>query len=193
MPKDTFYNLNKEKQERIIACLKEVFKNKTIFEANVKEIVEKLDIARGSFYQYFEDLEDAYFMLLDLETVDIHKLFAKILQKNSYEVFSSLEEYGEQLRGILFLPENYSIYKNKYLYWTPDLEKEWKDYKRKQKSTHPNLEKREESLIQKEEMHFIKAVVHNLIQRMYLEEWSEEEFSIHFKQYLHWLKEGVKI
>ncbi len=49
MPKSTFYNLSDEKRERIIEVLMDTFKDKTIFDANVKEIVEKLNIARGSF------------------------------------------------------------------------------------------------------------------------------------------------
>ena len=78
MASETFYNLSEDKKERIINSLKKTFANKSIFEASVKEVVEDLNIARGSFYQYFEDLEDAYFMILDMETVDIHHLLSLI-------------------------------------------------------------------------------------------------------------------
>ena len=50
MPKEVFYNLAKEKQEKIIFVLKEEFKAKPFQKVNVKEIVEKAGIARGSFY-----------------------------------------------------------------------------------------------------------------------------------------------
>lgn len=83
IPKEVFYNLTKEKQEKIIFVFKEAFKAKPFQKVNVKEIVEKAGITRGSFYQYFENLEDAYFTILDKETVVIHKLFMKMfLLKN---------------------------------------------------------------------------------------------------------------
>lgn len=56
MAKDTFYNLNEEKQDRIFKVLKDEFESKPFNEVTVKSIVEKLSIARGSFYQYFTTL-----------------------------------------------------------------------------------------------------------------------------------------
>lgn len=193
MPKDTFYNLNEDKKDKIIEVLKETFKNKTIFDANVKEIVEKLNIARGSFYQYFENLEDAYFMILELETVDIHKLFIKILKENSLDLFKSLEIYGKELSNILFLPDNYSIYKNRFLYWTPELDKSLKNYKlKKDNENFIELSKKDKDFIKTDQMQFIKAVIHNLIQRNYLENWTKEVFLSNFNRYLEWLKGGIK-
>ncbi|MDO4662641.1 MAG: TetR/AcrR family transcriptional regulator [Tissierellia bacterium] len=193
MPKDTFYNLNKTKKDKIIEVLKETFKNKTIFDANIKEIVEKLNIARGSFYQYFENLEDAYFMILELETVDIHKLFIEILKENSLDVFKSLEIYGKDLSKILFLPDNYSIYKNRFLYWTPELDKSWQNYKLKKDSEKfIEINDKDKEFISTEQMQFTKAVIHNLIQRNYLENWTSDKFLINFNRYLKWLKGGIK-
>ena len=75
MAKDTFYNLNEDKQDKIFKVLKDEFESKPYNEATVKSIVEKLSIARGSFYQYFDDLEEAYFDVLFKETTDIRTLF----------------------------------------------------------------------------------------------------------------------
>ena len=129
MPSETFYNLSEDKKDRIVESLKKTFAKKSIFEASVKEVVEDLNIARGSFYQYFEDLEDAYFMILDMETVDIHHLFKKILKENDYDLFKSLDIYARDLSVILFEDENYSIYRNRFLYWTCNLENKWQRYK----------------------------------------------------------------
>lgn len=54
IPKEVFYNLTKEKQEKIIFVFKEAFEAKPFQKVNVKEIVEKAGIARSSFYQYFK-------------------------------------------------------------------------------------------------------------------------------------------
>ncbi len=183
MPKQTFYNLSEQKREKIIQVLKETFKNHPIFDANVKEIVEKLNIARGSFYQYFEDLEDAYFMILDTQTEDIHKIFIELLQKNDRDVFEALRQYGEEISKLIFTEDNYFLYKNRYLYWNAGLETGWNNYRSKNSSTISHFHT--------EEMEFTKAIVHNLIQRNFLNEWSREEFLEHYNQYIHWLKEGI--
>lgn len=67
----------------------------------MKEIVEKSGIARGSFYQYFENLGDAYFTILEKETVDIHALFMKIFAEKNNQFILVLEEYGTQVVEIL--------------------------------------------------------------------------------------------
>lgn len=187
MASETFYNLSEDKKERIIDSLKRTFTKKSIFEASVREVVEDLNIARGSFYQYFEDLEDAYFMILDMETVDIHHLFQKILRENKFDIFKSLEIYAKDLSQILFEEENYSIYKNRFLHWTCELEAKWQKYK-KEKSKNMDLE----NFYKDERIHFIKAVVHDLIERNYIEKWTREEFLDKFENYIAWLKGGIK-
>ena len=110
IPKEVFYNLTKEKQEKIIFVFKEAFEAKPFQKVNVKEIVEKAGIARSSFYQYFKNLEDAYFTILNKETVDIHKLFMKMF------LFEALIAHGHKIADILFDENTYMIYKNRYLY-----------------------------------------------------------------------------
>ena len=65
MPKQTFYNLSEDKRNLIDEVLKDEFSTKPFKDCNVKNIVERLSIARGSFYQYFDDLMDSYFYILD--------------------------------------------------------------------------------------------------------------------------------
>ncbi len=60
MPKETFYNLPEDKQETIIQALLEEFSDYSFAEASVSGIIDRAEIPRGSFYQYFSDLEDAY-------------------------------------------------------------------------------------------------------------------------------------
>lgn len=60
MPKQTFFNLPIEKQERIIDCAADEFAEHGYRTASVSRIVAAAGIAKGSFYQYFEDKEDLY-------------------------------------------------------------------------------------------------------------------------------------
>ena len=58
MPKETFLKLSKEKKEKIIKAAQKEFERVPIEEVSIKNIVENAEIARGSFYQYFESKED---------------------------------------------------------------------------------------------------------------------------------------
>jgi len=72
MPTEVFFNLKKEKQDRILnACLEE-FCSYRLEEAQVKRIIEKAQIARGSFYQYFNDIEDVFtFVFFNLKGKEV--------------------------------------------------------------------------------------------------------------------------
>jgi len=60
MPTKVFFNLKQEKQEKIFDAAVKEFSNYVFEKASIKRIVEDANIARGSFYQYFEDLEDVF-------------------------------------------------------------------------------------------------------------------------------------
>jgi AcrR family transcriptional regulator len=65
MPRDTFFNLSEEKRDKIIKAAKAEFTEHELFKSRVSNIIKNADIPRGSFYQYFEDLEDLYYFVID--------------------------------------------------------------------------------------------------------------------------------
>lgn len=75
MPKETFYHLNNKKREKVEKALENEFSRTTFEKASISKIVEEANIPRGSFYQYFEDKEDAIqyivekYILLEKETM----------------------------------------------------------------------------------------------------------------------------
>lgn len=68
MPTKTFYNLNKDRQQFIIDTAIEEFALHDYNSASVTRIVNKLKVAKGSFYRYFENKKDLYIYLLDFAT-----------------------------------------------------------------------------------------------------------------------------
>ncbi len=66
MPKDTFFNLSDEKRQHILNILLEEFAENDYKNVSVARIVNRAGIAKGSFYQYFEDKKDCYLFLLGL-------------------------------------------------------------------------------------------------------------------------------
>lgn len=65
IPKTTFYNLDSEKQQRIIDAALNEFSLRSYEEANISNIIKDAKIPRGSFYQYFEDKLDLYRYIFD--------------------------------------------------------------------------------------------------------------------------------
>ena len=66
MPKDTFYNLDNEKRSRVLDAALEEFGSRSFHQVTVSKIVEKADISKGSFYQYFESKKDLYRFLIKM-------------------------------------------------------------------------------------------------------------------------------
>lgn len=65
MPKQTFFNLQPDKQKRIIDASKKEFIENNFYDASINMIIKDAGISRGSFYQYFEDKEDLFIYLID--------------------------------------------------------------------------------------------------------------------------------
>ncbi len=58
MPKETFLKLPEEKKHKIIKAAKKEFERVPFEQTSIKNIANDAEIARGSFYQYFESKED---------------------------------------------------------------------------------------------------------------------------------------
>lgn len=63
MAKKTFHNLQDEKQRRFIEASLNEFADKPYDSASVTQIVNRLEIAKGSIYQYFIDKTDLWLYL----------------------------------------------------------------------------------------------------------------------------------
>jgi AcrR family transcriptional regulator len=68
MPKDTFFNLPDYKRNRILKIAIREFAENPYDVASISNIVREAGIAKGSFYQYFEDKQDLYRYLIELGT-----------------------------------------------------------------------------------------------------------------------------
>ena len=66
MPKQTFFNLDDKKKNRIIEAAIDEFSKNNFHKASVTNIIDKADIASGSFYQYFEGKEDLFKYIVEI-------------------------------------------------------------------------------------------------------------------------------
>jgi AcrR family transcriptional regulator len=65
MPKSTFFNLPEEKREKIMESAIDEFAQYSYQKGSINRIVERAEIAKGSFYQYFEDKKDLFKYILE--------------------------------------------------------------------------------------------------------------------------------
>lgn len=93
MPKETFFNLPEEKQNMICAAALEEFATHPFRHASVNRIVRHAGIAKGSFYQYFEDKADLFLYLLQKAGELKMRYLAPVLQNaQQYDFFTLLRE-----------------------------------------------------------------------------------------------------
>jgi len=101
MVSKTFTNLNEQKKSLITDALLNEFSNHSLATAQVSRIVKESGIARGAFYKYFDDLNDAYHYLYSYALKDIHQ---SIVTDSSQKLRP--DEYVEQVRD--FIEKSYS-------------------------------------------------------------------------------------
>ena len=79
MPKDTFFNLNGEKQEKVVRCAIAEFLTNGYEKGNIGAIAKNAGVAKGSMYQYFDNKQEL-FMYCVQWTVElmIHKVEVKV-------------------------------------------------------------------------------------------------------------------
>jgi AcrR family transcriptional regulator len=119
VPKITFFNLTPEKQEKMIEALKLEFSRAPLPEASIANIIKTAGVSRGSFYQYFEDKDDAFFFLLNIITTDIRQEFVHILQQNKGDLFKTMKNFFPL---IIQEEENFSFLRNAFLNMTYKIE-----------------------------------------------------------------------
>ena len=87
MPKDTFLNLSEDKKNKVINAAKKEFARVPIEEASIKNIVEEAEIARGSFYQYFESKEDLLKYILKSKSEEMDLFLKERLKETKGDIF----------------------------------------------------------------------------------------------------------
>ena len=60
MPRQTFFNLAEPKRARLMDALKAEFAARPYARASVDRVIAAAGVSKGSFYQYFENKDDAY-------------------------------------------------------------------------------------------------------------------------------------
>ncbi|HIW21836.1 MAG TPA: TetR/AcrR family transcriptional regulator [Candidatus Dorea intestinavium] len=88
MPKQTFYNLTKEKRQRLMEAIHLEFSRVPYDKVSINKIINTAEISRGSFYQYFEDKRDVLEYLLEEHQEKVLAEIEKCLKENGGDLFA---------------------------------------------------------------------------------------------------------
>lgn len=100
MPTPTFVRLPAARRNRLIAAAIAEFAERSYTEASLSRIARRSRIAKGSFYQYFEDKLDLYRYLLGDEAARRKRAFIGAIDFGG-EFWAAFEQFVE--RGMAFL------------------------------------------------------------------------------------------
>jgi len=105
LPTSTFFNLPQPKKERIIDAALDEFADHSYHQARVSNIVKKAGIAKGSFYQYFEDKKEIFKYIIDIMGEKKLKYLKDVIKKQAeMDFFDFLEELYKE--GINFAKDH---------------------------------------------------------------------------------------
>lgn len=200
MPKITFYNLPIEKREKLINAVKQEFSRVPLTQASISNIVKSARIPRGSFYQYFENKEDAFFYLLEERVKRNQSEVYFLLNKYNGDIFEMMIAFFEKV--ITEQDENRNFLKNLFLNMTYEVEHEFgrsfNGYEANQQFIQFESKVNTELLhiSNQEEFKYLMKILTSVLLRSIIEafskELSKEEAVRNFKLEITLLKRGLK-
>lgn len=130
MPKQTFYNLKPDKQDKVMKAIVKEFSRVPLSEALVANVVADANIPRGSFYQYFESIEEAFYYVLDNHSKEIKQNLIEQIRKNKGDLILAFLGSFKYVMDKVNDQNNIDYFKNVFLnldyktekYFTPNLE-----------------------------------------------------------------------
>jgi AcrR family transcriptional regulator len=202
MPKDTFFNLAKDKQERIMKAIIFEMGNHTYEHININAIIKDAQIPRGSFYQYFEDKDDMY------------NYFYRYIGEKKFAYWGPLLNFEIDMP---FMERFYQIYMKgiEFMLEYPDLVKAGKkiitsDYLTQNEKFKESMQiainlyakyialDQEKNRIRKDiDPNFLATILLEMLNRMTLEDYiqdkiSPESIEKHVKMLISLLEKGIK-
>lgn len=126
MPKELFFTIDKDKRERLIFISMDEFSENLFHDVSINQIVKRADIARGSFYQYFEDKEDLYFYIIHQTLSGKISEFTGLISEEEMDFFGIYRKLFSLNLQLLSDEKYEKFFKNLYLSMNYKLEKRFR-------------------------------------------------------------------
>ena len=123
MAKQTFLNLSEDKRNMVVNALKKEFSRVPLKDALVSNIIIDAKIPRGSFYQYFNDIEDAFYYIIGEYSKDIKRKLLEYLEKNKGDIILSYRELYLYILNVIDNPDDKEYFENIFFNMNYEIEK----------------------------------------------------------------------
>lgn len=204
MPTGTFFNLPEEKRERLIQGAMEEFVQVPLYKASVSNIILNAGISRGSFYQYFEDINDLYYYLVGLFQQNTRRLLRKSLREKKGDFVEGWALFGNKYIRSILKDKKVGFYKNMYLNMNYKLNRkvnaflvnveetsDEKPYQDIVKEIDLNTLRINDESEVNDILNFCLNMMNQTIIESFYMNWSTEETQNKFMTRLDWIAEGV--
>lgn len=111
MPTSTFFNLPEDKKNKILKAANKEFERVPIEQVSIKNIVESVEIARGSFYQYFEDKEDLFQYIMSAKMGNMQNKLIEMIEHENGNIINIFINMYEYLIKIVKIKKNNKFFK----------------------------------------------------------------------------------
>lgn len=112
MIKKTFLNLPTEKRGRIIREVKKEFAEHPVEKISINRIIQRANISRGSFYQYFDDKADLVTVVTGEFSDYMYNVISGSMEKSGDDVFQLPIDMFNGIMNFVQRGNNFAIYKN---------------------------------------------------------------------------------
>lgn len=112
MIKKTFLNLPSKKRERIICEVKREFAEHPVDKISINRIIQRANISRGSFYQYFDDKNDLITVVTGEFSDYMYDVISKSMEESQGDIFRLPLDMFNGIMDFVQRENNFAIYKN---------------------------------------------------------------------------------
>lgn len=203
MPKQTFFNLSQSKQDRLVQAGYSEFSKHFLSEASVANIIKEAGIPRGSFYQYFEDINDLYLYLVDLKRKESQILQKEALEESDGDVEKLIQVYSKAYLDHVYQDEQVDFMKKVFLqrgyrienYLEKGVLSLFKEGQQEvcawtETNLKPELFSNQAEVL--ELFQFIDQILRQSLMEGFSKEWTKQETQDHFLKKANWLVKGIK-
>jgi AcrR family transcriptional regulator len=200
MPRSTFFNLPDDKKQMLIHAVKKEFSRVCVYEASISNIVKSAGIPRGSFYQYFNDKEDAFYFILAEHTKDRKSKFISYLQESDGDLFDTVNKMYQSMLKNCKSKENRDFFRNAFLNMNYKMENTFTEHVSKERLNQfteiRHLINTEKLNITGENdlfhiLQIIIAVIFHSLVRSFAKELTYDEAMKNFTLEMNFLKKGL--
>lgn len=117
MPSQTFLNLDKEKQKKLLDAAMKEFSQHTYPEVSINQIIMNAGIPRGSFYMYFKDKDELFEYLIELNKMKLHEAAKESFIKNRGDLYNSFLDLYDFIVDYVVKDNYEGMFKNVFVYF----------------------------------------------------------------------------